>query len=111
MRALIACTLALFATTAFARDDGRYAQSPLKEWMKSLKDKAGHSCCDEGDAAEVEMWDIEDGKYRVRIAGVWIDVPPGAVLNVPNLLGYAKAWTYYVNGKTVIRCFLVGPLI
>jgi hypothetical protein len=103
--------LIVLGTTAIARDDGRYANSPLRDWFKSLRDKDGTSCCDEGDAAEVEMWDIVDGKYRVRIGGIWVDVPPEAVLNIPNKLGFARAWTYYRNGVIKIRCFLIGPLI
>jgi hypothetical protein len=31
----------LLATAAFARDDGRYANSPLKQWFESLKSQFG----------------------------------------------------------------------
>jgi len=104
--------LMILISNARARDNGQWAQvdPKVRDWIKGLRDGKGLSCCDEGDAAEVEMWDIQDGKYRVRIQGAWLDVPPVAVLNVPNLLGYAKAWVYSENGQPKIRCFIVGSL-
>ncbi len=93
---------------AIARDDGRYAQSPLKDWMRGLKDKLGMSCCDEADGEEVEGWAFGPDGYRVKVKGQWLDVPPSALLTIPNLLGFARAWLYWENGKPKIRCFIPG---
>jgi len=35
--------LIMLATSAPARDDGRYANSPLKEWFESLSAILGHA--------------------------------------------------------------------
>lgn len=104
----IAIVLAL-AVIAQARDDGRYAASPLKDWVKGLKDKLGNGCCDMADGfpAEVE-WDTEREHYRVRIEGVWYVVPPDAVLTEPNKLGFAMVWYWRKNGVPQIRCFIAG---
>jgi hypothetical protein len=94
---------------ALAADDGRYAQSPLKDWVKGLKDKNGDGCCDTSDGfpAEVE-WDTESNHYRVRIDGAWHVVPPDAVLTEPNKLGYPMVWYWFLNGVPQIRCFIPG---
>ena len=48
----------LLATSAMARDDGRYANSPLKPWFESLRSQYGQ-CCSDADGyvvADVD-WD------------------------------------------------------
>lgn len=104
----------LYPMMSHARDDGRYAQSPLNGWVKSLKDKRGISCCDTADGfpAEVE-WDTKGERYRVRIEGEWYDVPADAVLEQPNRLGYPMVWFTWqyensVKTKPLIRCFIAG---
>jgi hypothetical protein len=114
-RILLALACALFAVPVMARDDGRYANSPLKDWVRGLKDKMGVGCCDTSDGfpAEVE-WDTQASRYRVRIEGVWYVVPESAVLTEPNKLGYPMVWywmkTDVPGGKPIpqIRCFLPG---
>src|SRR6516165_10048139 len=54
------------SNSAFARDDGRYANDPLKYWFDNLTNNNG-KCCSFADGlsiSEVE-WDPEDGHYRV----------------------------------------------
>lgn len=94
-----------------ARDDGRYAQSPLKNWFNSLKNKNMVPCCDTADGMRLEDvdWETNGGQYRVRINGQWYDVPPEALLEQPNRAGSAIVWpTQTASGKLEIRCFIPG---
>jgi hypothetical protein len=93
-----------------ARDDGRYANSPLKPWFDQLASGKG-LCCSFADGATVEDvdWDTQDGRYRVRLNGQWVVVPDVALVTEPNRFGPAVVWPYQdVNGATQIRCFLPG---
>jgi hypothetical protein len=58
-----------------ARDDGRYANSPLKSWFDRLASGNG-LCCSFADGFRVDDvdWDTQDGHYRVRLNGEWIVV-------------------------------------
>jgi hypothetical protein len=128
MRAAVAtafavCLLALPIGHASARDDGRYANSPLKEWFDSLASGKG-LCCSFADGQRVEDvdWDTsaeceESGgdvgicgqHYRVRLHGEWIVVPDTALVKEPNKFGPAVVWPYMdADGATQIRCFLPG---
>jgi hypothetical protein len=54
-------------------------------------------------------WDSKDGKYRVRLDGQWIEVPPDALVTVSNKYGLPVVWPYKdYEGKTQIRCFIPG---
>jgi|SRR6185295_4166121 len=79
---------------AHARDDGRYAQSPLKPWFDSLKSGKGPCCSDaDGTALPDVDWEAtKDGHYRVRIEEKWWIVPDEAVLTQPNLVGRTMVW-------------------
>ena len=95
-----------------ARDDGRYANSPLKSWFDQLASGKG-LCCSFADGFSIQDvdWDTSgpDGTYRVRIHGEWINVPPNAVVTEPNRFGPAVVWPYMDgDGQTQIRCFLPG---
>ncbi len=95
---------------ALARDDGRYANSPLKSWFDRLASGNG-LCCSFADGFRVDDvdWDTEDGHYRVRLNGEWIVVPDSAVVTEPNKFGPAVVWPYMgTDGQTQIRCFLPG---
>jgi hypothetical protein len=92
------------------RDDGRYANSPLKSWFDQLASGRG-LCCSFADGFRVEDvdWDTQDGHYRVRLSGEWIVVPDNAVVTEPNKFGPAVVWPYMSSdGQTQIRCFLPG---
>lgn len=104
------CMLASFPSHVSARDDGRYANSPLKAWFDRLASGKG-LCCSFADGVSVENvdWDTENGRYRVRIQGQWLIVPDTAVVTEPNRFGPAVVWPYQdAGGVTQIRCFLPG---
>ena len=108
---LLAVVLLLPFTLYPARDDGRYAGSPLKPWFDSLKSGKG-LCCSVADGRTVEDpdWDNDNGHYRVHIDGQWIDVPDDAVITEPNRYGPTMVWPFWNNGKMTIRCFLPGAM-
>lgn len=116
-----------FGTTA-ARDDGRYAASPLKPWFDSLKSGLGPCCSDADGTALADVdWESKDGHYRVRLGGQWIDVPDAAVLPGPNLDGRTMVWPHrrlrgdardflgadpdYSAEDWYIRCFIPGAMM
>jgi hypothetical protein len=76
-----------------ARDDGRYANSPLKSWFDRLASGNG-LCCSFADGFRVYDvdWDTQDGHYRVRLNGEWIVVPHDAVVTEANKFGPAVVW-------------------
>jgi hypothetical protein len=93
-----------------ARDDGRFANSPLKEWFDRLASRNG-LCCAFADGIGLQDvdWDTQDGHYRVRIQGEWLVVPDDAVVTEPNRFGPAVVWPYTDRfGITRIRCFMPG---
>ena len=106
-----ALSLLFFPGLGVTRDlDGKYATSPLKEWFESLASRRG-PCCSVADGQSVEDvdWDTKDGKYRVRLDGQWIEVPPDALVTVANKLGRAVVWPYKdYESRTQIRCFIPG---
>jgi hypothetical protein len=120
MRFVIFC-IAFFLTPAvsYARDDGRFADSPLKPWFDKLASGKG-LCCSfaEGLAIKDVDWDtatVADASgvphvaYRVRVYGQWIIVPDAAVVTEPNRFGPAVVWPYQdAIGATQIRCFMPG---
>src|ERR1700733_9815922 len=94
----------------YARDDGRYANAPLKAWFDQLASGKG-LCCSFADGVSVQNvdWDTQNGRYRVRIQGQWVVVPDTAVVTEPNRFGPAVVWPYQdADGATQIRCFLPG---
>ncbi|MCW3701593.1 hypothetical protein, partial [Burkholderia cenocepacia] len=88
---LVALTSVAAAQLAQARDpDGRYANSPLKEWFDGLRSGKGPCCSDaDGSAVSDVDWESKNGHYRVRLDGTWIDVPDEAVVTEPNRAGRA----------------------
>jgi hypothetical protein len=112
----LAAALAFCLTTILvpdqlvARDDGRFANSPLKPWFDRLASGKG-LCCSFADGFSVQDvdWDTQDGHYRVRIYGQWLVVPDDAVVTEPNRFGPAVVWPYNDRyGNTQIRCFMPG---
>ncbi|WP_414645623.1 hypothetical protein [Bradyrhizobium sp. 27S5] len=97
---------------AQARDpDGRYANSPLKEWFDRLRSGKGPCCSDaDGSAVSDVDWESKDGHYRVRLDGTWIDVPDEAVVTEPNRVGRAMVWPIKSYMGVTIRCFMPGSM-
>jgi hypothetical protein len=93
------------------RDDGRYANSPLKPWFDGLRSGKG-PCCSDADGSGVgdDDWETKDGHYRVRIKGEWYLVPDDAVLGEPNRAGRTMVWLWYRDGVPQIRCFIPGSM-
>ena len=104
--------IAFGTIAAQARDDGRYANSPLKSWFESLRSKRGGNCCSNADGMALSDvdWDTKDGHYRVRPDGEWVDVPDDTVITEPNRAERTMVWPYYVQGRPFIRCFLPGTM-
>ena len=95
-----------------ARDgDGRYANSPLKQWFDSLRSGKGPCCSDaDGSAVSDVDWESRDGHYRVRVEGEWVDVPEEAVITEPNRAGRTMVWPIRGYGGLTIRCFMPGSM-
>jgi hypothetical protein len=110
MAALVLCLTGLVSDYSYARDDGRFANSPLKAWFDRLASRNG-LCCSFADGTSVQDvdWDTQEGHYRVRIYGQWLVVPDAAVVTEPNRFGPAVVWPYNDRyGNTRIRCFMPG---
>jgi len=106
-----AVMLALAAQLGHARDDGRYAGSPLKPWFDSLKSGKGPCCSDaDGSAVSDVDWESKDGHYRVRLDGQWVDVPEDAVITEPNRVGRTMVWPLRGYLGVSIRCFMPGSM-
>jgi hypothetical protein len=110
--ALAAMLVAAAAYPAHARDpDGRYANSPLKQWFDSLKSGKGPCCSDaDGTAVSDVDWESSNGHYRVRIEGEWVEVPDDAVITEPNRVGRTMVWPIRGYGGLTIRCFMPGSM-
>jgi hypothetical protein len=109
--ALVALLAAPFGA-AIARDDGRYANSPLKPWFDSLRSGFG-PCCSDADGFVVADpdWESKDGHYRVRLDGQWIMVPDEAVITEPNRAGRTMVWPIKGSWGITIRCFMPGSMM
>jgi hypothetical protein len=108
--ALVVALLVGLSHSAFARDDGRYANDRLKHWFNNLTSGNGN-CCSFADGLSISDvdWDTKDGHYRVLLHGEWITVPNSAVVTEPNRYGPAVVWPYMDSeGNIYIRCFLPG---
>jgi hypothetical protein len=108
---LTVLALVLVSHHGHARDDGRYAGSPLKPWFDSLKSGKGPCCSDaDGSAVSDVDWESKDGHYRVRLDGQWVDVPEDAVITEPNRVGRTMVWPLRGYLGVSIRCFMPGSM-
>ena len=111
--AIAAALLSLTWQSVAARDNGQYAgTSPeLKSWFDSLRSGKGPCCSDaDGSAVSDVDWESSSGHYKVRLNGVWFDVPDEAVLTGPNRVGRTMVWPVTGTAGTSIRCFLPGSM-
>ena len=108
---LVIVPAVLAAGLVWARDDGRYTNSPLKPWFDNLRSGRG-LCCSNADGVAVSDpdWDSKDGHFRVRLDGQWIDVPDDAVIKEPNRAGRTMVWPNRSPVGISIRCFLPGSM-
>lgn len=121
IRTMVVLLVTLLSTAAVAHDDGRYANSDLKQWFNTLASKKG-LCCSFADGVAIQDVDWDSScqpeiasvgglvcTYRVHLDGQWLDVPDAAVITEPNKAGTAIVWPYKdSDGKTQIRCFIAG---
>jgi hypothetical protein len=102
---------------AEAADHGQFGpmSREMKALVNSLENKLREGCCSTADGwkpEEVE-YDMKGNKYRVKIEGQWYDVPPNAMIDLPNKFGFPVVWYYktWDNGirpSISIRCFIPG---
>ncbi|MET4624267.1 hypothetical protein ABIB83_001278 [Bradyrhizobium sp. I1.8.5] len=103
--------LTIAGSVVQARDDGRYAHSPLKPWFDGLKSGKGLCCSDaDGLAVSDPNGESKDGHYRVRVDKEWVDVPDDAVITEPNRYGRTIVWPTKGTLGTSIRCFMPGTM-
>lgn len=107
----VAISLSLaVALPAIARDNGQYANSPLKGWFDSLSSKNG-LCCSVAESSILKETDYEirGNHYWARVDGKMVEVPDAAVIHQPNLFGRPMIWVIKAeNGTDIIRCFMPG---
>jgi hypothetical protein len=103
----------LLCTPALAPDP---SHPELNEWFNRLASGKG-LCCSFADGSVVSDvdWESNDGHYRVRLEGRWVDVPDDAVITEPNRAGRTMVWPYTADRRTnhprtEIRCFMPGSM-
>ena len=87
------CVTVVVPNHSYARDDGRFANSPLKEWFDCLASRNGF-CRAFADGVSVQDvdWDTQS-----------LTRPD------PNRFGPAVVWPYNDRyGNTQVRCFMPG---
>jgi hypothetical protein len=112
MRRILLLTVSVLAACLFGaasgRDlDGRYADSPLREWFDHLASGNG-LCCSmaDGEIVTDPDWESKDGHYRVRLENKWFDVPDSE----PNRAGRTMVWPLRSGDVISIRCFMPGSM-
>ena len=126
MRAMLACLILALAAPTWAAD--LLTGEERGEWIKNLRSIDNTNCCAEADGEDV-YWEpslTAPSGYRVSVQDQWYDVPEGALIIYPNLIGKAIVWLNFKldNGAVTpkrpspdsarivvgieIRCFLPG---
>ena len=118
---VLATSAAILCYMAISPTEAHDASHPeLDGWYEKLESGKG-PCCDGSEAAHVEPsdWETQNkprSHYKVRLDGVWADVPDEAVVTGPNrdgrtLVWYYDSWTGH-SGKPgkVIKCFMPGTM-
>jgi len=103
---------ALWLGAVLAFDNGQYGDLPanIRQWFKSVRSPHGIPCCDIADGHRTTWRGGKSGGYEVPIDGVWIPVPPEAIVHdAGNPTGEAIVW-YIKSGPDIfyIRCFVPG---
>ena len=104
--------LPLAADPGEARDpDGRYANSPLKQWFDSLRSGKGPCCSDaDGSAVSDVDWESETGTtaFASTASGTTCPTTPSS----PNRIGSGRTMVWPMRGYQglSIRCFMPGSM-
>ena len=113
---LVGYVLMMLSTTRVpARDvDGRWANSPNREWFEGLRSPGHGPCCSDADGSFLDDpdWKIADdgSHYVARFEGEWIDIPNDALVTEKNRVGKAMLWVYRGISGPYVRCFMPGTL-
>lgn len=100
--------LLLGCLACLARDDGRYANSPNKQWFNEQHNSVGQWCCNESDGH------LYYGDYKINddgsVTAEGHTIESYKVLKTANPMG-AAVWWYIENdqGRTTF-CFAPGTL-
>lgn len=104
----------LYSLAAQARDlDGRYSNSPYKQWFDAQRNGQGTSCCHEGDAHRYDgnYTFNPDGSVTVTVDGKPHVLPGYMVLKGANPTGSAIWWfREWSDGSRTDFCFAPGTL-
>jgi hypothetical protein len=84
----VACLNILGLSSAPARDNGQWENSPphIRQWFQGLKqpDHPTVSCCGEADAYEADIFEVEADHYVAVITDGKGEIPNGTKILVPN---------------------------
>jgi hypothetical protein len=114
---ILACIIAfVFLVSALVGAAHAHDQNKpeLDSWYRSLQSGKGPCCGGPSeDATHLDelQWRSKGDGYEVFIEGHWIEVPPAAIVPVPNKDGRALVWLYYLMGEPIVRCFIPGQLV
>ncbi len=106
--AVVALAAGFLPLPAMARDDGRFSNSPYKQWFEAQHNALGQSCCNQADA-EPYFGDYTlnpDGSATLQIEGGPQNIEAGKVLKGTNPTGHAIWW--HTAGYT--WCFIPGEM-
>ena len=101
---LVSCVATVVGTAAGVRAQDGHAQMH-HEYLK-WKDGRGYSCCDERDCRPTRAYIDEAGRWRAMVDGVYLVVPPDAVLRIPSPDG--RSHVCVSPGALEPRCFVPG---
>lgn len=118
MAAIVLLVIVVSFRMAWSRDDGRYADSPIKPWFDQLASKKGNQCCSFADGFKVENVDYDTDCYapamgapllcqfRVRLC---VDLKKSYVDSNPELKTCRKDWVVVPDEALVIEPNKFGP--
>jgi hypothetical protein len=80
--------LLMLSSTALARDNGQWGNSPInvRAWFQSLMqpDNPYMSCCGEADAFEADTFEVDGDHYVAVVTDGKGVIPSGTRISVPN---------------------------
>jgi hypothetical protein len=106
MRKLLTLWIALagFALLLSPSAESFARSKPALDEIHSPKGTCGPAAS--GTPLAAAEWENNDGHYRVRLSGAWIDVPDDALVTGPNSAGHAIIWPLAGPAGISIRCFM-----